>query len=192
MSGTLNAFLAASGSLLISNSRVSVVIIVVLLGVPRVWFFSCMVDLLHAELRPMIEIDAAVSKKAVFFYIWGFGTARGFFIATNFCGLTNIYDIIFYFFFPCWFAPSFSVGRVSKSHVHPATPHGVVAGFPLHVVGVVPGLGEIGTVVALPKLVPACESIRVWITPRWPFFIIFGRPVVVAGLIVVFVAGALR
>ena len=39
MSGTLNAFLAASISLLISNSRVSVVIIVVLLGVTRVWFF---------------------------------------------------------------------------------------------------------------------------------------------------------
>ena len=40
MSGTLNSFLDASGSLLSSNSRVSVVIIVVLLGVPRVWFFS--------------------------------------------------------------------------------------------------------------------------------------------------------
>ena len=39
MSGTLKAFLASSGSLLNSNSRVSVVIIVVLLGVPRVWFF---------------------------------------------------------------------------------------------------------------------------------------------------------
>ena len=39
MYGTLKDFLAASGSLLNSNSRVSVVIIVVLLGVPRVWFF---------------------------------------------------------------------------------------------------------------------------------------------------------
>ena len=53
MSGTLNDFLAASGSLLNNNCRVSMVIIVVLLGVPRVRFFSCMVALLHAVLRPM-------------------------------------------------------------------------------------------------------------------------------------------
>ena len=65
MSGTLKAFLAASGSLLNSNSRVSVVIIVVLLGVSRVWFFFCMVDLFHTALCPMIEIDDSVSKKAV-------------------------------------------------------------------------------------------------------------------------------
>ena len=39
MSGTLKAFLAASGSLFNINYRVSVVIIVVLLGAPRVWFF---------------------------------------------------------------------------------------------------------------------------------------------------------
>ena len=37
------------------------VIIVVLLGVPRVWVFNCMVALLNAALRPMIEIDADVS-----------------------------------------------------------------------------------------------------------------------------------
>ena len=72
MSGTLNAFLAVYGNLLSSNNWVSVVIIVVLLGVPRVWFFSCMVALLHAALRPMRDIDAAVSKKAVFlFTFWG-------------------------------------------------------------------------------------------------------------------------
>ena len=53
MSGTLKAFLAASSNLLNSNYRISVVIIVVLLGVSRVWFFSFMVDFLHAELRPM-------------------------------------------------------------------------------------------------------------------------------------------
>ena len=39
MSGTLKAFLDSSGSLLNSNYRVSVAIIVVLLGVPMVWFF---------------------------------------------------------------------------------------------------------------------------------------------------------
>ena len=39
MSGTLKAFLAASGSLLNSNYSLSVVIIVVLIGVPRVWYF---------------------------------------------------------------------------------------------------------------------------------------------------------
>ena len=61
MSGTLKCFLAASGSLLNSNSRVSVFIIVVLLGFPRVWFFSCVMDILHAALHPMREIDAAVS-----------------------------------------------------------------------------------------------------------------------------------
>ena len=44
------------------------IIIVVLLGVPRVWYFSCTVDLLHAVLRPLIEIYAAVSKKAVFLF----------------------------------------------------------------------------------------------------------------------------
>ena len=53
MSDTLKDFLATYGSLLNSNSRVSVVIIVVLLGVTRVGFFSCMVALLHAALRPM-------------------------------------------------------------------------------------------------------------------------------------------
>ena len=58
-------------------------------------------------------------------------------------------------------------------------------------VGVVPGLGAIGTVVALPQLVFACEAIRVWLTPRWPFFVVFGSPGVVAGLIVVLVAAAL-
>ena len=105
MSGTLKAFLADYGSLLNINSRVSVVLIVVLLGVTRVCFFPCMVALLHAALRPMREIDATVSKKSVFFYIWGVVTARGLFIVKNICGLTNIYDVIFYFSFPCWFAP---------------------------------------------------------------------------------------
>ena len=87
---------------------------------------------------------------------------------------------------------SFSVGRVSKFHIHPATAHVVVAGCPLIVVGVVPDLGAIGTFMALSQLVSACEAICVWLTPRLPFFIVFGCPGVVAGLIVVLVAAALR
>ena len=59
-------------------------------------------------------------------------------------------------------------------------------------IGVVPGLGAIGTVMALSQLVSACETICVWLTTRWPFFIIFGRPGVVAGLIDVLVVVALR
>ena len=102
-----------------------------------------MVALLHAALRPMREIDATVSKKSVFFYIWGVGTARGFFTVKNVCGLKNIYDVIFYFSFPCWFAPSFPVWCVPKSHVRSAAAHGIVAGCPILVVGVVLGLGKI-------------------------------------------------
>ena len=192
MSGTLYAFLADSGSLHGSNYRVSVVISVVLIGVMRVWYFSCMLALLHAVLRPMREIDDVVSKKSFFVYIWRVGTARGFFIATNFCGLTNIYDVIFYFFFHFWIAPSFSVGFVSKSHVHPATAYSVVAGCPLLVVGFVPGIGSIGTVVDLSRLVSACEAICVWITLRWPLLFVFGHPGVVSGLIAVLVAAACR
>ena len=71
MYGTRNDFLPTSGSSLNSNSRVSVVIFVVLLGVPRVWFFYCMVDLLHTALRPMRERDDVVSKKAVFLFTFG-------------------------------------------------------------------------------------------------------------------------
>ena len=58
-------------------------------------------------------------------------------------------------------------------------------------VGVVPGLGAIGTVVALYQLVSACEAICVWLTPRWPFFIVLDLPGVVAGLIAVLVVAAL-
>ena len=68
MSGT---FRAASGILLSSNSRVYVVVMVVLLDVPRVWFFSCMVEFLQTVLRPMREIDASVSKEAVFLFTFG-------------------------------------------------------------------------------------------------------------------------
>ena len=90
-----------------------------------------------------------------------------------FVGLTNIYDVIFYFSFPCWFAPSFPVWCVPKSHVHSSANHGVVAGCTLIVARVVPGLGEIGTDVALSPLVSACETICVWLTPRWTSFIFF-------------------
>ena len=106
--------------------------------------------------------------------------------------LLNIYDFIFYLLFPFWFAPSFSVGRVSKSHVHPDTAHGVVSGCPLLVVGVVPGLVAIGTVVALSQHVSACKAICVWLTPIWLFFIVFGCHGVVDGLIAVLVAASLR
>ena len=128
MSGTQNAFLASSGSLLRSDSIVSVVIMVVFLGFPRVWFSLYGGSFAGCVTSYEINRRRRVSEGCIFVYIWGFSTARGFFIATNVCGLTNIYDIIFYFFFPCWFAPSFSVGRVSKSHIHPVTPHCVVAG----------------------------------------------------------------
>ena len=62
---------------------------------------------------------------------------------TNVSGLTNFYDVIFYFSFPCWFAPSFPVWCIPKSHVHSAVAHVVVAGCSLLVVVVVPGLGAI-------------------------------------------------
>ena len=100
--------------------------------------------------------------------------------------------ILFSIFFPCWFTPSFSVWCVPISHVHSAAAHGFVVGFPLLVFRVVPGLGSIGTVVAFSQFVSACEAIYVWLTPRWPFFIIFGRLGGVAGLIAVSVAAALR
>ena len=58
-------------------------------------------------------------------------------------------------------------------------------------VRVVPGLGAIGTVVALSQLVSEWEAICVWFTPRWSF-LIFSRLVVVAGLIAVLVALALH
>ena len=82
-------------------------------------------------------------KKLCVFYIWVVGTARGFFIVTNVCGLKNIYDVIFYFPFPCWFTPSFPVWCVPISHVHSAAAHGVISGCPLLLVGIVTGLGEI-------------------------------------------------
>ena len=191
MSGTRNAFLAASGSLLSSSSRVSVVIMVIFLGGTRVWFFLYGGYFVRCVASHEKDRCHRIQKGRVFVYIWGVDTARGFFIATNVCGLTNIYNIIFYFFFPCWFAPSFSVGRVSKSHVCPDIYHGVVAGCPLLVLGVVPGLGEILTVVALPQILSAYEAIRVWITPRWPFFVVFSRLGVVAELIVGLVPAAL-
>ena len=87
---------------------------------------------------------------------------------------------------------SFFIGRVYKSHIYPTTTHGIFTVFPLLVVRVVPGFGAIGNVMDLPQLVSACEAIHVWLTPRWPFFIVFGRPGVVSGLIVVLLAAVLR
>ena len=65
MSGTLNDFLAALGSFFNSNSRVSVVTIDALFGVPRILFVSCSSDILTCAPRLISEYDAAESKKAV-------------------------------------------------------------------------------------------------------------------------------
>ena len=71
MSGTLNSFLAASGSLFKSNSRVSVVTIAALFGMPRVLFVSWVSDILTCDPRPIIEYEAAESKKAVVLVLFG-------------------------------------------------------------------------------------------------------------------------
>ena len=65
MSGTLKAFLAALGSFFNINSRVSVVTITTLFGVPRILFVSCSSDILTCAPRPISEYDAAESKNAV-------------------------------------------------------------------------------------------------------------------------------
>ena len=64
MYGTLNAFLAASGSFFKSNSRVSVVTIVDLFGVPRVLFVSWVSAFLTCAM-------SAESKKAVVLLLFG-------------------------------------------------------------------------------------------------------------------------
>ena len=63
VSGTLNAFLAASGSFFKSNSRVSIVTIAALFGVPRVSFVSWVSDILICAPRPISEYEAAESRK---------------------------------------------------------------------------------------------------------------------------------
>ena len=65
MSGTLKAFLAALGSFFNINSRVSVVTISALFGVPRILFVSCSSDILTCAPRPISEYGAAESKNAV-------------------------------------------------------------------------------------------------------------------------------
>ena len=65
MSGNLNAFLAALGSFFNINSRVSVVTIAALFGVPRILFVPCYSDILTCAPRPISEYDADESKKAV-------------------------------------------------------------------------------------------------------------------------------
>ena len=69
--GTLNVSLAILGSLSRSISKVSVVVIGVPLGVPKVMFVSCVAALLHFALFPKIEYDAAESMKAVDFFVLG-------------------------------------------------------------------------------------------------------------------------
>ena len=57
--------LAALGTFFNSNSRVSIVTIAALFGVPRILFVSCSYDILTCAPRPISEYDAAESKKAV-------------------------------------------------------------------------------------------------------------------------------
>ena len=65
MSGILKAFLTALGSFFNIDSRVSVVTIAALFGVPRILFVSCSSDILTCAPRPISDYDAAESKKAV-------------------------------------------------------------------------------------------------------------------------------
>ena len=60
MFGTLNAFLAASGSFFKSNLRVSVLTIAALFGVPRILFVSWVSDILTCGPHPIIEYEAAI------------------------------------------------------------------------------------------------------------------------------------
>ena len=71
MSGTLNAFLAALGSFFNSNSRVSVVKIADLFGVPRILFVSRVYDILACAPCPISEYKAAESKKAAVLVVLG-------------------------------------------------------------------------------------------------------------------------
>ena len=71
MSGTLNDFLAALGGFFNSNSRVSVVMISALFGVPRILFVSCSSDILTCAPRLISEYGAAESKKAVVLVVLG-------------------------------------------------------------------------------------------------------------------------
>ena len=65
MSGTLKFFLAALGVFFNINSRVYVVTIAALFGLPRILFVSCSSDILTCVPRPISEYDATESKNAV-------------------------------------------------------------------------------------------------------------------------------
>ena len=65
MYGTLKTFLADLGSFFNINSRVSVVTIAALVGVPSILFVSCSSDILACAPRPIREYDASESNKAV-------------------------------------------------------------------------------------------------------------------------------
>ena len=71
MSGTLNAFLAASGSFFRSNLRVSGVTIAALFGVPRVLFVSWVSDILTCAPHPISEYEVAESNKAIVLVVLG-------------------------------------------------------------------------------------------------------------------------
>ena len=65
MSGTLKYFLADLEGFFNINSRVFVVAIAALFGVPKILFVSCSSDILTCAPRPISEYDAAESKNAV-------------------------------------------------------------------------------------------------------------------------------
>ena len=65
MYSTLKTFLAALGSVFNINSRVYVVTISALFGVPGILFFSCSSDILTCAPRPISEYDTDESMNAV-------------------------------------------------------------------------------------------------------------------------------
>ena len=71
MYGTLNAFLAALGGFFNSNSRVSVITIAALFGVPMTLFVSCVSDILTCAPRPISEYNDVESKNSVVVVVLG-------------------------------------------------------------------------------------------------------------------------
>ena len=85
------------------------------------------------------------------------------------CCLMAAFAIIYYVFFPYWFSPSLTAGRVSKYCVKFAPSHGVMACHLFFVVGIVLGPHTISAIVAFFQLVAVNGTMRVRIAPTWPF-----------------------
>ena len=120
----------------------------------------------------------------VFVHIRWVGTSRGLFI------VTNIYGIIYYVLFPCWFAPSLPVGRVAKSHVKFDPSHGVLACRFFFVVGIILGPHTISAIVAFFQLVAARGAIHIRIAPTWTFMRVAVAVLVVAIFVVAVVSAS--